>query len=98
VISETGGDALAGHHGPDTELFTEEKQEAIHREQLEILDRVPYVRGYIPWLLYDYRSERRQTRFQRGFNRKGLIADDKATKKRAFTFMADRYATRSASR
>jgi beta-glucuronidase len=98
VISESGGDALAGHHGPDTELFTEEKQEAIHREQLEILDRVPYVRGYIPWLLYDYRSERRQTRFQRGFNRKGLIAEDKATKKRAFTLIADRYATRSVSR
>lgn len=95
VISETGGDALARHHGPETELFTEEKQEAIHRAQLEILDRVPYVRGYIPWLLYDYRTERRQTRFQRGFNRKGLIAEDKTTKKRAFSFLAAHYAAQT---
>jgi beta-glucuronidase len=66
VISETGGDALAGHHGPADELFTEEKQADIQRQQLTILDRVPYVRGCIPWLLYDYRTERRRTRFQRG--------------------------------
>ena len=92
VISETGGDALAGHHGPATELFTEEKQADIHRQQLAILDRVPYVRGYIPWLLYDYRTERRQTRFQRGYNRKGLIAEDKATKKLAFQVLAEQFA------
>jgi beta-glucuronidase len=91
VISETGGDALAGHHGAVRELFTEEKQAEIHRQQLEILDRVPYVRGYIPWVLYDYRTERRQTRFQRGWNRKGLIAEDKATKKLAFEVIAERY-------
>ena len=92
VISETGGDALAGHHGPVTELFTEEKQADIHRQQLAILDRFPYVRGYIPWLLYDYRTERRQTRFQRGFNRKGLIAEDKKTRKCAFALLAEHFA------
>jgi beta-glucuronidase len=92
VISETGGDALAGHHGPATELFTEEKQADIHSQQLAILDRVPYVRGYIPWVLYDYRTERRQTRFQRGYNRKGLIAEDKATKKLAFHVLAEQFA------
>ena len=95
VISETGGDALAGHHGPLTELFTEEKQADIHRQQLAILDRVPYLRGYIPWVLYDYRTERRQTRFQRGYNRKGLIAEDKATKKLAFALLAAHYAARA---
>jgi beta-glucuronidase len=92
VISETGGDALAGHHGKVTELFTEEKQADIHRQQLAILDLVPYVRGYIPWLLYDFRTERRQTRFQRGYNRKGLIAEDKATKKLGFHLLAEHYA------
>ena len=30
------------------------------------------------------RNPRRQNRFQQGYNRKGLIASDKATKKRAF--------------
>lgn len=29
--------------------------------------------GVRPWLLYDFRSERRQTVFNQGFNRKGLI-------------------------
>ncbi|HLJ20466.1 MAG TPA: glycoside hydrolase family 2 TIM barrel-domain containing protein, partial [Stellaceae bacterium] len=91
VITEAGADALAGHHGVATQLFTEEKQEDVHRQQLMILDRVPYVRGYIPWLLYDFRTERRQTRFQQGYSRKGLIAEDKATKKRAFHLLAAHY-------
>jgi len=37
-------------------------------------------------------TARRQTRFQRGVNRKGLIAEDKATKKLAFHILAERYA------
>ena len=36
-----------------------------------------------PWLLYDFRSERRQTVFNQGFNRTGLIAKDKTTRKLA---------------
>ena len=52
---------------------------AIYREQIGSLADAPYVRGFFPWLLYDYRSERRQTRYQRGFSRKGLIAEDKRT-------------------
>jgi hypothetical protein len=44
VIRETGGNALAGHHGPPTELFTEETQAEIHRVQLKILVRGGYVR------------------------------------------------------
>ena len=47
-------------------------------------------------LLDEYRTERRQTRFQRGFNRKGLIAEDKATKKLAFALLAGHYASRAA--
>jgi beta-glucuronidase len=37
-----------------------------------------------PWILYDFRASRRYNRFQRGYNRKGLIAQDKQTKKLAF--------------
>ncbi len=91
VISEVGADALAGHHGREDELFTEECQAEIYRRQLETITAVAYVRGFCPWLLYDYRTERRQTRFQRGWNRKGLIAEDKATKKLAFEVVADVY-------
>jgi beta-glucuronidase len=91
VISEVGADALAGHHGPETELFTEEGQAEIFRRQLEIVQTAPYVQGFCPWLLYDYRTERRQTRFQRGWNRKGLIAADKTTRKLAFDVLAEAY-------
>ena len=91
VISETGADALAGLHGGAGERFTEECQAAIYRRQLELVAAAPYVRGFFPWLLYDFRSERRQTGFQRGFNRKGLIAEDKRTRKLAFDVLAAHY-------
>jgi beta-glucuronidase len=91
VISETGADALAGHHGGERELFTEECQAEYYRQQLAILSRFDWISGLCAWLLYDFRSERRQTRFQRGFNRKGLIAEDKRTKKMAFDVLAKAY-------
>ena len=91
VISETGADALAGHHGPVAELFTEEHQAEVYRRQWEIVSRASYISGFCPWILYDYRSERRQTRYQRGFNRKGLIAEDKTTRKLAFGVLAGHY-------
>jgi len=91
VISEVGADALAGHRGAVGELFTEDCQAEIYRRQIEIVGRAAYVQGFCPWLLYDFRTERRQTRFQRGWNRKGLIAEDKATKKLAFDVLAGHY-------
>lgn len=91
VISEVGADALAGLRGDPATLFTEDRQDAIFRRQIEILADYPYIRGFCPWLLYDFRTERRQTRFQRGWNRKGLIAEDKVTKKAAFHTLAAHY-------
>jgi beta-glucuronidase len=96
VISETGADALAGHHGREDELFTEECQARMHREQVAIADTADYVCGMTPWLLYDFRSERRQTVFNQGFNRKGLIAEDKTTRKLAFEVLAQAYRARQA--
>jgi len=84
VISETGADALAGLHGDERQLFTEEAQAAIYRGQIARISPVSYVRGLFPWLLYDFRSERRQTGYQRGYNLKGLIGNDKRTRKLAF--------------
>jgi beta-glucuronidase len=91
IISETGADALAGHHGRPDEFFTEECQAHIYVRQLEIIAQAPYVCGFTPWLLYDFRSERRQTVFNQGFNRKGLIAQDKRTRKLAFDVLARYY-------
>lgn len=84
VISETGADALAGHHGPADQLFTEEYMADVYRRQVAILREIPYIAGMSPWILYDFRAPRRQNPYQKGFNRKGLIALDKETHKQAF--------------
>ncbi len=84
IVSETGADALPGHRGAGRVLFTEDWQAEFYRQQLARIAAAPYVRGVAAWLLYDFRTERRQTGFQKGFNRKGLIAEDKTTRKLAF--------------
>jgi beta-glucuronidase len=82
VISETGCDVVAGREGEarNGEAFGARYYAA----QIDVVKRHPHVAGFCPWLLYDFRSERRQNPDQSGWNRKGLIAEDKATRKRAF--------------
>ncbi|CAN1548798.1 LacZ Beta-galactosidase/beta-glucuronidase [Rhabdaerophilaceae bacterium] len=96
IISETGADAVSGYRGAGRILFTEDWQAEFYREQVRLISATPYIAGLSVWLLYDFRTERRQTGFQRGFNRKGLICADKSTKKLAFEALADCY--RSLSR
>ena len=91
VISETGAGAVAGRHGSPDAMFSEERQAEFYRRQFAILRDFAFVRGVCPWILYDFRSERRQTAFQGGFNRKGLIAEDKQTRKAAFDVVASEY-------
>lgn len=88
IISETGADARAGHRDAAAPLFSEERQAAFYAGQCAALERIAYVRGLAAWLLYDFRSLRRQTREQRGFNRKGVVAEDKSTKKLGFKALA----------
>lgn len=91
IITETGADAVAGRRDPRATFFSEDLQEEVYRQQLALLPTADYIRGISPWILYDFRAERRQTAFQRGWNRKGLIAADKTTKKRAFAVLAEAY-------
>jgi beta-glucuronidase len=91
IVTETGGDALAGLHGAETMLTTEERQTWIYRNQIATLREIPFVRGMTPWVLYDFRSLRRQNSYQRGYNIKGLIARDKRTKKAAFSALQTFY-------
>lgn len=96
IVSETGADALPGHRGAGRILFTEDWQAEFYRQQIRRLATTPYVAGIAAWLLYDFRTERRQTGFQKGFNRKGLIAEDKTTRKLAFTALAGLFSEWSA--
>ncbi len=91
IISETGADAKAGHHGPPDKRYTEEFQARYFERQIDIVRQTGYICGITPWVLYDYRSERRQTVFNQGFNRKGLIAENKITRKQAFATLAEYY-------
>ncbi len=91
VISEMGADGVAGLRGSAARIFTEEHMAAIYDRQLAILGQAPAVKGISPWLLYDFRTERRQNPYQRGWNRKGLMAEDKQTRKLAFDRLARFY-------
>ena len=84
IISETGADALAGYHSSKSDLFSEEYMEEVYKKQVAHLRDLKYVKGISPWILYDFRAERRYNRYQQGYNRKGLIASDKKTRKLAF--------------
>jgi len=93
VITEFGADGVpVSEGGPSEGLFSEDYQCEVFRRQFEILSEIPWLKGTCPWLLYDFRTERRQNIYQRGFNRKGLICADKATKKKAFEVVAESYA------
>lgn len=96
VISETGADGDHTPHGPKRGLFSLAYQDEVYRKQIATLRELDYVKGMSPWILYDFRVERRQGIFQRGWNRKGLIAADKETKKPAFQVLAAYYAERAA--
>lgn len=91
VISETGADGVIGPKGPKTGLFSEDYMAEVYRRQISTLRDLDYIKGMSPWILYDFRVERRQNKFQNGYNHKGLIAADKATKKQAFHILADYY-------
>ncbi len=84
VITEFGAGAKAGHHGSIHEMFTEEYMDGVYRYQIDAIRKSDYIKGMTPWILYDFTCPRRQNRFQKGYNRKGLIAEDKKTKKLAF--------------
>lgn len=94
VISEFGGGALYGNHGPDSELFTEEYLALLYRKNLEMLERIPALKGLCPWCLKDFRSPKRPLNgIQDDFNRKGLI-DEQGRRKQAFSVMQEYYLRR----
>lgn len=92
IVSEFGAGAKAGLHGPDTQMFTEEYQDHVFRQQFLMLQKIPFLRGMTPWVLMDFRSPMRQLPgIQDDFNRKGLVSD-KGEKKKAFFTLQDYYA------
>ncbi len=93
-ISEFGGEALFGsNYGPKDEAasWSEEYQEKIYQDQIEMFKNVPNLIGVCPWILVDYRSSgRMHPVYQKGYNRKGLISEN-GEKKKAWYIMKDYY-------
>lgn len=91
LISEFGAGAKQGLHGTKEERWTEEFQENLYVETLQMIDRLEKVQGFSPWILVDFRSPRRMLPLiQDGWNRKGLISDD-GQKKKAFFILQEFY-------
>jgi len=91
LVSEFGADCAAGLHGSADEIRTEESQCDFYRRQFAGILSVPTVVGTSPWVLYDFRTPLRQNKYQRGYNRKGLIGDDHKSRKMAFEVVREVY-------
>lgn len=91
VISEFGGGALQGYHGPKEQRWTEEYQEWLYEESIKMLDKIENLRGTTPWILMDFRSPNRVLpEIQDGWNRKGIISDQ-GHKKKAYYILQKWY-------
>lgn len=93
IISEFGGEALYGQSG-DADVvssWSEEYQERLYRDNLEMFKNIPNLRGTSPWILFDFRSPFRfHPTNQDGWNRKGLVSDQ-GYRKKAWYLMRDYY-------
>ncbi len=91
IMSEVGGGALQGLYGDENERWTEEYQDAVYRNNIEMMRHIDFLAGTSPWILMDFRSHRRHLRrIQADFNRKGLISEQ-GIKKKAFFTLRDFY-------
>ena len=91
IITEFGGDALAGFHADEDTRWSEEYQEALYKNQFKIQESIDGLRGMTPWILVDFKSPRRtHPIYQNFWNRKGLISDT-GKKKKAFFTLKIRY-------
>ena len=95
LMSEFGAEAKQGIHGGKDERWAEEQQVNVFEHQFVMINKIPQVRGLVPWVLMDFRPPTRNIPvLQDGFNRKGLI-DEHGVKKQAFFLFQQTYEKRS---
>ena len=91
LITEFGGGAKYGFHGENNQRWTEEFQENIYVQNLEMINKIEGLVGTTPWILKDFRSPRRVLNgIQDYYNMKGIVSD-KGEKKKAFFVMKKWY-------
>lgn len=95
LLSEFGAEAKFGVHGGIDQRWAEEQQVNVYQHQFVMLNKIPQLRGLVPWILMDFRSPGRNIpKLQDGFNRKGLLSE-KGEKKQAFFLFQKVYADHS---
>ena len=93
LISEFGAEALYGQHGASdvASSWSEEYQEKLYLDNIEMFKNIPNLCGIAPWVLFDFRSPTRLNYInQNGWNRKGLVSD-KGMRKKAWYVIKDYY-------
>ncbi len=91
IVSEFGGGAKYGLHGTKNQRWTEEFQENLYRENLQMLDKIDGLAGTTPWVLKDFRSPRRVLDgIQDFYNMKGIYSD-RGERKKAFYVLQEWY-------
>lgn len=102
-ITEFGADAKLGFHSASIEKYSEEKQASLIAYSIEAFNSKDYIQGHFIWIYRDFRSPLRTNKYQKGFNRKGILSEknepkiiakvyskikDKKRKGRKFVFLA----------
>lgn len=91
IVSEFGGGALQGFYADKETRWSEEFQENLYKESIQMFDKIEGLAGMTPWILVDFKSPLRQLRgVQDGWNRKGIISE-KGKKKKAFYVLKKYY-------
>jgi beta-glucuronidase len=93
IISEFGGEALFGKTGEKDVVssWSEDYQATLYKNNLEMFEHIPNLRGTSPWVLFDFRSPFRfHPTHQDGWNRKGLVSDQ-GYRKKAWFLMKEYY-------
>ena len=91
VISEFGAGAKQGKRGGPLDVWSEDYQARVYRQQLKMLSNSPALRGLSPWILKDFRAPYRlNTEIQDYWNRKGLVSEA-GEEKLAFRVMSEYY-------
>ncbi|NVM55664.1 MAG: beta galactosidase jelly roll domain-containing protein [Candidatus Helarchaeota archaeon] len=75
LITEFGAGAKFGFHSKEYVKFSEEKQVSILTHSIETFNSKDYIAGWIIWIYRDFRSPMRTNKYQKGFNRKGVVSE-----------------------
>ncbi len=93
VFSEFGAESLHGQQGDTTwaSSWTEGYQASLYTNNITMFNNISNLQGVFPWILFDFRSPLRlHSKYQEGWNRKGLVTDQ-GRRKQAWYIMYEYY-------